>query len=161
MEFDQIKKLLTGEDYQAALAAYAGRTDTVIHPDIDVSVLSIAWEEIRKSGLKEADFYHILREFPGEIVAYCVKGSEMFSLDEDFRQEYAEGEEPDEDEEDENIETSGLSVLSVLSAMIEFHYLLKNDETGLAVFFKKYRVPYAAKYLEQCKGAFLSATRAK
>jgi hypothetical protein len=157
MEFDQIKKLLTDENYQTALARYAEQTNTAVYPGIDIPVLSIAWEEIRKSGLKEPDFYHILHTYPGEIVAYCVKGSEMFSEDEELQQEYAGGEEPGEDGQDEIVETRGLSVLAVLSGMIEFHYLTKNDDKGLAAFFKKYGVPYAAKYLTQCKEAFLAA----
>lgn len=152
MELDQVRKLLSNDRYQAALSRMAEQINSRVEPDIDTPVLSIGWSTVRQSGLKEADFYRLLMEYDSAIVDYYVKGYKMFRTD--IAQEYFELEEPPEEEKDEVVEELGLSVLALVMVMIEFHYLLNNDDQGLTGFFKKQRIPQLKKYQAQCRKVF-------
>ena len=152
MELDQVKKLLTDEIYQRILSQIAKEINHPFDSMIDVPLLSVGWTRIRHSELKEADFYRLLQEYGASLVTYYVRGYTLFL--ESMSQTFSEWEQEEEDTTDEVEEVSTIPILALATTMIEFHYLLHNDQSGLLMFFQKEGIEDPEKFLDQCKAAF-------
>ncbi|WP_346320179.1 hypothetical protein [Chitinophaga sp. YIM B06452] len=152
MEFDQVKQLLTDATYRSSLEKICALLGLELHEDLDVPLLSTAWTIVRHSGLTEADFYRVLHAHTDALTAFYLKAAEMIPPDEEL--EYPERERPGEEGDGEKW---GLSVLALMITIIEFHYLLHNDEKGLETFLKKEKIP-SVKYLEQLREVYKAIT---
>lgn len=152
MEFGQVKQLLTDATYQSSLEKICARLGLELHAEVDVPVLSAAWTIVRRSGLTEADFYRVLHGYTDALMTFYLKAAEMIPPDEDL--EYPERERAGEEGDGEKW---GLSVLALMITIIEFHYLLHNDDKGLETFLKKEKMP-SFKYMEQLREVYKGIT---